>query len=146
MQYASIVWLPYYNEHIERIESLQKRFLLRALQSLGWSSFVLPPYLDRLELIKLQTLQERRRQACLCFIFDLFSGRIDSPKLLASIPINAPVRELRDHEFLKLPFRRTNYGYHSPLVNIFRLFNGVSELFDFGLSRDIFRKRIRGDK
>jgi hypothetical protein len=59
--YSAFVWSPNYQFHINRIESVQRRFLLRALSGLRWYSFHnLPAYEDRLQLITLQTLESRR--------------------------------------------------------------------------------------
>jgi hypothetical protein len=50
----------------------------------------LPPYVDRCALIRLETLAERRANACVMFIFDILSGRVNSSNLLSLISINAP--------------------------------------------------------
>jgi ribonucleases P/MRP protein subunit RPP40 len=143
IEHASVVWSPSYQFHIQRIESVQRRFLLRALSGLRWSSpLILPAYENRLQLITLPTLESRRIVAGVCFIFDLLSGRIDAPELLAQVPIHAPPRQLRVSEFLRLPTHRTNYGSFSPLDRMFRLFNAVANLFEPGMSREVFKERV----
>jgi hypothetical protein len=52
--------------------------------------FDLPPYVDRCALIRLETLAERRANACVMFIFDILSGKVNSSNLLSLISINAP--------------------------------------------------------
>ena len=42
LEYCSIAWNPYYAVHQERIESVQKQFLLYALRKLNWTTFPLP--------------------------------------------------------------------------------------------------------
>jgi hypothetical protein len=65
--------------HIDRIECVQKKFIKYALRGLGWTDmFDLPPYVDRCALIRLETLAERRVNACVMFIFDILSGRVNS--------------------------------------------------------------------
>jgi hypothetical protein len=45
LDYASLVWNPYYGVHLNRIEAIQKKFLKFALRTLGWSHNIeLPPY------------------------------------------------------------------------------------------------------
>jgi hypothetical protein len=41
-------------------------------------------------LIRLETLAERRGHACVMFIFDILSSRLNSSNLLSLIGINAP--------------------------------------------------------
>jgi hypothetical protein len=142
IEHASVVWSPHYTVHVDRIESLQRRFLLRALHSLGWSSFILPPYVNRLLLIDLPTLESRRELASVCFVFDLLTGRLDAPELLAQVPIHAPARQLRTSDFLRLNTHRTVYGTFSPLERMYRLFNEVNHLFEFNISKNAFKSAI----
>jgi hypothetical protein len=37
LDYASVVWNPYYGVHLKRIEAIQKKFLKFALRTLEWS-------------------------------------------------------------------------------------------------------------
>lgn len=61
LEYASVIWAPYYEVHKKRIESIQKKFLRYALRGLGWNDEVrLPPYLSRLKLIN-QPVNVRRQ-------------------------------------------------------------------------------------
>jgi hypothetical protein len=91
LEYASCVWRPFYGANIDRIERVQKKFVWYALRGLGWTNMCnLPPYVDRCALIRLETLAERRANACVMFIFDILSGRVNSSNLLSLISINAP--------------------------------------------------------
>jgi len=40
LEYCSSVWSPQYQVHIDRIESVQKQFLLFALRGLNWDQNV----------------------------------------------------------------------------------------------------------
>ncbi|XP_075150853.1 uncharacterized protein LOC142224961 [Haematobia irritans] len=52
LEYACVIWSPSYCTSIDRIESVQKQFLIFALRGLGWNnSYDLPPYSSRLMLI-----------------------------------------------------------------------------------------------
>jgi hypothetical protein len=79
----------------------------------------LPPYLDRYTLIRLETLAKRRANACLMFIFDILSSRMNSSNLLSLISINAPWYHTRASNFWRVDFHRTNYGVHEPLNGAF---------------------------
>jgi hypothetical protein len=50
----------------------------------------LPPFVDRCALIRLETLTERHANACVMFIFEILSSRVNSSNLLSLISINAP--------------------------------------------------------
>lgn len=58
LEYASQVWSPFYEVHINRIEAVQRNFLRFSLRNLQWSNpLILPPYEHRLNLIQLKTLK-----------------------------------------------------------------------------------------
>jgi hypothetical protein len=83
LEYASCVWRPFYGAHIDRIERVQRKFVRYALHDLGWTDmFDLPPYVDKCALFRLETLAERRANACVMFIFDVLSGRVNSSNLM----------------------------------------------------------------
>jgi hypothetical protein len=75
--------------------------------------FDLPPYVDRCALIRLETLAERRANACDMLIFDILGEFI---KLVVSDEhINAPWYHNRRSDFLQVDFHLTNYGVHELL-------------------------------
>jgi hypothetical protein len=73
------------------------------------------PYVDRYTLIRLETLAEKRANACVMFIFDILSDRVNSSNLLSLISINALWYHTRARNFLRVDFHRTNHGVHKPL-------------------------------
>jgi hypothetical protein len=58
LEYAGLVWKPFYDGRVDRVERVQRRFIRYALLGLGWTF----------------TLK---------YIFDVLSGRVNSPKLLS---------------------------------------------------------------
>lgn len=141
LEYCSAVWHPYYRNGVERIESVQRRFIRYALRRLPWRDpFRLPSYQSRCQLIQLESLQTRRDVNRAMVVADLLSGRIDCPALLESINASAHSRTLRNNAMLRLPLRRTNYGQNSAMVGLQRVFNRVAEGFDFHLSRQVIRR------
>lgn len=144
VEYAVPVWCPYYTTHILAIERVQKKFIRFALRTLPWNDpSNLPPYPDRCRLIDLQTLRSRRVEMQCLFIFDVLQGNIDSPALLEQVPLNIPPRQLRNYPFLAIPYHRTNYGQNNPFDACLRVFNVKSNVFDFNLSKNVFRGRIK---
>ena len=148
LEYASIIWNPYYNNSSIRLESIQKRFLVFALRRLprdeNCPRYVLPPYLGRCLLLNIEPLSVRRQFFCAVFVRDIVMGRIDCPQLLYLCAIRAPTRYLRSRGFaIELDFHWSNYGMSDSIFNACRVFNNVSSIFDFNLSRDAFKCTVK---
>lgn len=145
LEYASPAWSPSYVTYSLSIERVQKRFVRFALRQLPWNDpDNLPAYPDRCKLIDLETLSSRRIKAQRLFIFDLLTGNIDCPELLEQFSWNVPPRRFRSSPLLAIPFHRTNFGYNSCFDICLRYFNNVCDVFDFNLSKNVFKARIRG--
>lgn len=143
LEYCSVVWNPNYQNGADRIESVQRRFLRFALRRLPWRDpFRLPSYEDRCRLIELEPLRARRDTSRAIFVADLLQGRIDCSSLLEQININVQPRALRNNVMLRMPVRRTNYSMNGAIGGIQRVFNRVSTMFDFHLSRQTLRRRF----
>lgn len=144
LEFGSVVWNPNYESHRVRIESIQKKFLWYVFCKFGWQEYIrFAPYDVKCKLLNIESLSNRRKNSSALFVFDLLSGRIDAPNLLSLIDFNIPSRTLRNHEFLRLQRRRTNYGLSEPIRDMSSIFNDVSHLFEFGLNRFVFRKRLQ---
>ena len=76
-------------------------------------------------------------------VFDVLTGRIDSPQILSLLDINIPARQLRNYSFFRLKKCRTNYASFEPVFTMLSLFYDMYYLFEFGQSRDVFNKKIR---
>ena len=144
LEYASCVWQPFYVTHVNRIERIQEKFIKFALQRLPWNpNLELPPYENRCRVLVMDTLKKRRDIARVLLVFDLLSGKIDSPNLLTQISLNVPSYQTRSREFLFVEFHRTNYGAFEPINAAVRGFNEFAGLFEFNLTRDKFIDSIK---
>lgn len=124
LEYGSLVWSPFYSCHIKRIESVQKQFLLFALRNLAWNPDInLPPYLHRLALINLPTLERRRTMLDICFMVKLINGEINSPYLISNLKFNVPFRVSRNFVPLNLPAIKCNYEELNPIFKLSKNFN-----------------------
>ena len=132
LEYASVIWDPYYNIYINKLESVQKQFLLFCLRGLNWNPNIrLPPYRSRLALIRLPTLKSRRTVSNISFIIDLLQGKIDSEFLLGKISISVPNRMLRSYHPLTIPFHRSNFANLDPFYKICSEVNSLYNYVDF---------------
>lgn len=144
MEYAVTVWSPYHAVQTIRMERIQRSFIRYALRQLPWNDPAnLPDYASRCMLIDLETLSARRTKLQRLFIFDLVKGNIDCPPLLQNLGFYAPSRQLRERNLFLVRRHRTTYGYNNPFDNCVRSFNNVSAVFDFNLSKSVFKSRIR---
>ena len=140
LEYCSIVWSPHQIIHAERIESIQKQFLLYALRKLGWRSFPLPSYAARCMLINIQTLKKRRDFSMICFINDIVSHRIDCNEILSHLNFYAPVRSLRTRNLFYTNTHRTNYALNEPVSRIMKTYNNVCENIDVCMSKNALKR------
>lgn len=144
LEYASVVWAPYYQNGIQRVEAVQRRFVRFALRHLRWTNpHRLPSYESRCLLFRLERLEDRRNLAKACFVSDLLLGNTDCSLLLSSLDINIRRRNLRSHLFLRISQARTNYGRHEPMRSMTRVFNRCYHVFDFNVSRETNKLNFR---
>jgi hypothetical protein len=111
---ASCVWSPFYDMRVDKVERVQIRIIRYALRCLGWTNiYVLPPYEHRCALLHPDFLEKKHSIACIMFIFDILSGRMNSPNLLSVLDLNTSRYRTRGSEFLRICFHyHTNYGVH----------------------------------
>jgi hypothetical protein len=105
---------------------VQRWFIRYALRGLGWKFiYDLVPYEDRCAFLHLDTVTKRRSIACVMFIFDVLSGRVNSPNLLSVLDLITSRYPTCGTEFLRIDFHRTNYEIHEPMSSAMRQFNEV---------------------
>lgn len=141
LEYCDIIWDPSYNTCKFRIERVQRRFSKFALRNL-YTSFNMPAYETRCQLLNLNTLAQRRVAHNIMFIKDIIDSKIDSPELLQLIPFNVPRRNLRDHTFFYENFHRYNYGLNEIITRCLILCNNACNHLDFLTSRLIFKNTL----
>lgn len=143
LEYGVQVWAPYHTVHINRIERVQKCFLRYALRKLNWRDRLnLPSYEDRCMLLSLPTLSSRRVTLQRMLVFDLLTNKIDCADLIGKLRFNAPIRSTRNTDFLRRSSHRTLYGINNPFDVCCLRFNEVADVFDFNVSKTVFKHRI----
>jgi len=145
LEYASVVWNPHEVTYVEKIESIEKKFLIYALRRSFRrdQAFRLPPYSERCQAVGIEPLWRRRVSLTVMFAFDLLRGRIDAPGLMSRIQLKIPVRTFRSNDFFVVPFHRTEYGQQEPVNMMLRMFNFFSRLYTDSVSRREFRSKVR---
>lgn len=143
IEYGSIIWDPYYNLHSDRIESVQKQFLLFILRSTYPNpSLYLPPYRTRLLEINLPTLKSRRTMLNVIFVINLIKGNICSEFLLNNIFFNVPQRPTRYYQPLSIEYFQQNYANADPVRRICVNFNELYSIIDITLDINTIKKNL----
>lgn len=143
LEYACPIWNPSYACHINKLESVQRQFLLFALSTLNWENrLVLPKYEHRLLLIDLNTLCDRRIILGLTFISKIFNGQVDCTCLLSNVKIKVPVRFIRDYKLIKIEHSNYNYIKYEPFNHLCLNFNEYYSIFDFNLNVNKFKNDV----
>lgn len=130
LEYCTVVWSPYYNIHINRIERVQKKFL-RYLAFRMHFEVVDHDYTYLMRSFKISLLNSRRIVNDLKFLFKLLNSIICCPELLSRVNTHVPARTTRQIILFSIPQVRTNYGMNSPMVRILKLANQNSTNLKF---------------
>lgn len=141
IDYASVVWSPFYQSHIITLERVQNRFL-------RFCAFKLHiriedhDYDNVRDILNLPTLESRRTFNGIIFIFKIINSIIDCPYLLESIGFNTPVRRLRNPELFHIDFHSRNYAQCSPINKALKALNSL-DLDVFGSTLASFKRQLR---
>ena len=147
LEYCSVVWSPYQALHEQRIESVQKQFLLYALRKLNWNTLPLPPYEARLQLIHIDTLKTRRNYAQLSFVNDIVSQRVDSYVLLEKLNFRAPSRPLINRlQLFNINFYRTDYAKFQPINQMMSVHNSYCEIVDVTMTKQQLKTALHKEQ
>jgi hypothetical protein len=146
LEFGSIIWMPYTENYIKKIESVQKQFLLFALRHLydPYDYSRLPSYENRLRIINLESLESRRNNLSAVFIFNILHGRINSTALSDNVK-KYDNRQTRYSKYLKETNHTSDYGINNPLNRGIRIFNSRIDCYDKNniISVDTFKIRLR---
>lgn len=142
MEYASVVWSPFYAVYSTMLERVQRRFAkFLAYKCDG----AYPPYgvdhrslLARFDLLPLDC---RRRIASVSFGFKILNGTFNCTYLrtVLNSMLHSPSVPLRDHRLFYMPRARTNLMLGSPIYVMCRNFNSLRGEFPDVLSVPLCR-------
>ena len=112
LEYGPVIWAPTYQCHIDRLERVQAKFVKFLLYKYRF------PYENvsheiRLLLVGLSSLETRRRNSYLFFLYKLIKGSIDCESLLSKLNFRIPGRHTRLLQLFIVAPHRTNYGFRA---------------------------------
>jgi hypothetical protein len=146
LEFGAIVWMPYTDDYIKKIESIQKQFLLFALRHrYNPNDYTnLPSYNFRLNTIDLETLESRRNNLLAVFIFNILHGNVNSEEIKNYVKINNN-RTTRVSRYLLESYHTSNYGYNNSLDRGIRIFNSKINCYDKNkrISLETYKIRLK---
>ena len=82
LEYCNVVWLPTYAVHIDKIESVLKKFTQFARREYRTeaNSYRITDYRKRLEALNMTSLERRRVNASIVFMYDIVNGNANCPQ------------------------------------------------------------------
>lgn len=147
LEFASSIWTPYHDVHIQSIESVQKQFVLYANRDRyidgDPNNYHLRPYMDRCAELNLNSLLRRRTNAAIFFIHDILTGRINSKFLRGRIILNDESRILRQRPLIRIIPCKHDYSRFSSFNFACRLFNIAASHIDPTLPTQQFRHNVQ---
>ncbi|XP_046686587.1 uncharacterized protein LOC124372255 [Homalodisca vitripennis] len=140
LEYGCVVWCPYQLGHIQRLQSIQDRFVRIIGTKLGYNYSEVP-----LELVAdqlgLAPLYARRRLHDLVFLQKILTGDVDCSELLHLINLRVPGRT-RSLDIFCVQHCSTNYEFHSVIPRLHRLGNLICHHHDLFCNSVSSLKRI----
>jgi hypothetical protein len=143
LDFACVVWHPHFKYHVNRIESVQKKFI----KILNYRQCKKKSYEDSLSCHHLLTLSDRRKQFDLIFLHKLLNNNIDSSFLLSRINFRArirlPLRSSRTMDIFVPPRFRKKYTQNNFFHRCLNMYNNeFSELDLFNSPLGTFKRKI----
>ncbi|XP_050548331.1 uncharacterized protein LOC126909969 [Daktulosphaira vitifoliae] len=121
LEYGTLIWSPYTAVDKSRINKVQNRFLGFA----GYTLNIAHPAHDYgpiNEILKLESLELRRKTFGKYFIDKLLHGDIDAPRLIERLDIHVPSNTRFQSKFY-VPLSRSNFSKNAPLIKLMREYN-----------------------
>ena len=117
LEYATPVWDPHLSKDINALESVQ-RFASKVCTK-KWRDV---SYDERLKLLNIDTLQSRRSQLKLCYLYKIINGQA----YFINLPLSlfSSVHDTRSHNLtLNVPFTRSVSSFNSFFCRTARMWN-----------------------
>lgn len=143
LEYCSVVWSPYYDNHKYSIEKIQNKFLRYIYYK---ETGIYRLHIPRAEVMKtynLSNLESRRKMASIIFLHKLLNNSINDSDLLFNINFHVPSHRTRNPSTLYVDTTRTNYYNNSPIMVMCKLYNKIQNECDiFNISKVGLKKLL----
>ena len=145
LEYCSVVWLPFYEVHKKKIESILKQFTMFACKEYPSeaNNFKITPYDQRLVKLGMSSLSRRRINCSLIFLRDIIHGTMNCPTIKNDIEICTNDLNLRRTDYIKIIDKQMRLAATTPIFQLCRLANKISSIFTTASSRNSFISLVR---
>lgn len=140
LENCSVIWSPYFQIHIDKVERVQKRFLRYIAFKLNIPIYAVN-YNETLNILHLHTLEHRRINADIILAYKISNGIVDCPELLSMIDFYVPQRQLRETYTFSLQYHRTLYGANLGINRIVTNANTI-QLDFFNITIDKLKRNL----
>lgn len=131
LEYASAVWRPHYQVHVDRLEKVQRSFLkFLSFKSDGLYPAVGTPHHELLRKHSFTELNNRRDYYSFIFLYKLVNNQISCVALLEKLNFYICRPNSRISNTFYLPTPRTNVLKFAPLHMMCTICNSVSSTLD----------------
>ncbi|XP_053969049.1 uncharacterized protein LOC128870442 [Anastrepha ludens] len=142
LEYGSIIWSPYTEAGITRLERVQRK-LCKTL-AFRHSSSTASTTEDIYIRYNINSLRARRRITDLAFFYKVVNGIIDAPEVRSSFELAPAGLTLRNSRLLKTVATYKSYVYHGPCNRIPISVNSLHGVLDFyGGTYDTFLRNAK---
>lgn len=112
LDYASIIWSPFYSVHINSVERIQKKFLNRLKYKFKSITFN-----------NIESLQMRREKRDVMFLYKLLNNIVDSQYLVSKVSFRCINLRNRSTDLFSIPFSRKKYVNNKYLARTCKIYN-----------------------
>jgi ribonucleases P/MRP protein subunit RPP40 len=145
LEYCSVVWLPFYEVHKKKIESIQKQFTMFACREYPSeaNNFRITPYDQRLAKLGMSSLQRRRINCSLTFLRDIINDNMNCPSMKQDLSMGSSDLNLRRTECVKIIDKQMRLSTTTPIHQFCKFANKIPEAFSTGINRNQFISLVR---
>jgi len=135
LDYACVIWSPYYQNSICQLEKIQRKFVkyLYFVRYGEYPNFTIIDYETVLSMFNLSTLDNRRKYLQTMFIYKLFNDIICSPELLYNFNIRVPRPSSRCMDLFTYKTPNTMQHKNSPIISASDTFNKFAPYLDLSV-------------
>lgn len=140
LDYCSVVWLPFFDIHKNKIESIQKQFTMFALKEYPSEAngYQIKSYSARLSELNMISLHRRRINSSIVLIYDILNSHTNCPSVRDFMELNSNSRNLRRIEYIKITDKHMKLSLAAPITQMCRYANLTHECFSQSSSRSNF--------
>lgn len=115
VEYCSVVWSPIYQNSIDKIERVQRKFTRMLYRKFNWRKV---EYHQRLERLKLPLLETRRLIADETFLYKVVNGRFEADLMSDIVTFNGARSTRQVPPTFYPPTYSTNIEANSPIIRM----------------------------